>query len=97
MRRASRIDGNQRTMDALARRLGAEVIPVTSAPDVGFDRLYVRDKVYIAEIKDPAQPPNKRRLTEGEAKRKAAVEAAGGVYHILETDDDMLRMFGLKP
>lgn len=37
-----------------------------------------------------------RQLTDGEKKCKAKVEAAGGRYWIIESEDDMLAMFGLK-
>lgn len=95
-RYAKRIDGNQRQLDDLARQCGAAVIHASEAPGLGFDRIYVRDHVYIVEVKDPAQPPNKRQLTDGEKKCKTAVEAAGGKYWVIESDNDLLKMFGLK-
>lgn len=95
-RYSKRIDANQPQLDALARRLGAHVIPCTSAPELGFDRLWVRGgQVYIVEIKDPSQDASHRQLTEGEARRKAQVEEAGGQYHIIQTDQDVLKLFGL--
>lgn len=95
--RGRRIDGNQRTIDALARRVGAVVICASAAPEIGFDRLYIRgEQTYIVEVKDPSKPPSKRQLTEGEQKTRQMIEDAGGKYWIIETDDDLLRMFGLR-
>jgi len=96
VRRAARIDGNQKRMDELARACGAHIVFASAAPSLGFDRIYVLRQPFICEIKDPAQPPSRRRLTDNEQKAKADIEAAGGQYHILETDDDMLRLFGMK-
>lgn len=95
MTRGRRIDGNQRQLDDLARKLGAAVLHASSAPELGFDRVYIRDTAYIVEVKDGSLPPSERRLTEGEMKCKAKVESAGGKYWVIESDDDLLRMFGL--
>lgn len=95
-RRASRIDGNQKQLDELALRVGAAIIHASEAPRLGCDRIYVRGQAYICEVKDGSLPPSERRLTEGELKCKAKVEAAGGRYWVIESDDDLLAMFGLK-
>jgi hypothetical protein len=95
--RAARVDGNQSRIDEAARSLGAVVIAASKAPELGFDRIYVfRGQAHIVEVKDPSKPPSKRKLTDNERAVKAAVEAVGGQYHVVETDDDLLRVFGLK-
>lgn len=46
-------------------------------------------------IKDPAQPPSKRKLTPTESARKGELESVGAPYLIAETAEDVLRYFGL--
>lgn len=97
MTRGRRIDGNQKRLDELARNVGAVVLHVSAAPELGFDRLLIRSgQMYIVEVKDGTKPPSARQLTEGEQKAKAKVESAGGKYWVIESDDDLLRMFGLR-
>jgi len=96
MTRGKRIDGNQQQLDTLARHLGAAIIHASSAPELGFDRIYVRGQAFICEIKDGSLAPSDRRLTDNELKTKAKIEEAGGQYHVIESDDDLLKLFGLK-
>jgi hypothetical protein len=95
MTRPRRVDGNQRALDELARKLGAAVVPMTGATEIGFDRLYIRDHIYICEIKDGSLPPSKRELTDGEKRRRAQILEAGGTYHVIESEMDLMRLFGL--
>ena len=68
MRRAARVDSNQTEVVAALRKIGASVTPIhtvgNGCPDlaVGF-----RGRTVLFEVKDPKQPPNKRRLTDDEA------------------------------
>ncbi|KAA0089337.1 hypothetical protein CIW54_07680 [Paraburkholderia sp. T12-10] len=68
MRRAAKVDGNQSDIVAALRKVGASVTPIhtvgNGCPDlaVGF-----RGRTVLFEVKDPKQPPNKRRLTDDEA------------------------------
>lgn len=95
-RYAKRLDGNQRQLDDLARKLGAAVLHASAAPDIGFDRVLVRGGiVYIVEVKDGSLSPSHRQLTEGEQKAKKKIEDAGGTYWIIQSEDDLFRMFGL--
>ena len=95
--RAARVDANQRDIDDAARAVGAVIVRASMAPDLGFDRIYgYKGQPHICEIKDPAKPPSARKLTENEQKVKAALEAVGVAYHVIETDDDLYRVFGLK-
>lgn len=91
-----RVDGNHAHIVELARKCGAHVVSMTPHPDAGFDLLIIRGDVFIVEVKDPEKNASHRQLTEGEQKRKRLVEEAGGHYHIVQTDDDLLALFGLK-
>ena len=63
--------------------------------EAGFDLLLAfRGRLYICEIKDPAQPPNKRKLTENEGKTWGKLAYHGIPYAICETLDDVLRIIG---
>jgi hypothetical protein len=68
LRRAARVDGNQSEIVAALRAVGASVTP-THAIGGGFPDLVVgfRKRSILFEVKDPAQPPSKRRLTDDEA------------------------------
>jgi hypothetical protein len=96
MSHAKRVDGNHARLVDLARKCGAHVVSMTPYPDAGFDLLIIRGDTFIVEVKDPQQNASHRQLTEGETKRKHLVEEAGGHYHIVQTDDDLLALFGLK-
>lgn len=64
MRRAARIDSNQNEIVEAFRKLGATV-SITSAVGQGFPDLCVgaHGKTCLVEVKNEAQPPNKRKLT----------------------------------
>lgn len=68
MRRAARVDGNQAGIVVGLRKIGASVSP-THMIGGGFPDLVVgwRGRSILFEVKDPSQPPSKRRLTDDEA------------------------------
>lgn len=64
MRRAAHVDGNHRNIVEALRKVGASVQSLANVgsgvPDllVGY-----HGHTHLFEVKDPSQPPNKRRLT----------------------------------
>jgi hypothetical protein len=68
VRRAARVDGNQSEIVAALRAVGASVTP-THTIGGGFPDLVVgfRKRSILLEVKDPKQPPSKRKLTDDEA------------------------------
>lgn len=90
MRRAAKIDDNQKTLVQHLRRCGFSVA-VTSALGKGFPDIVVGSsgRNYLFEIKDPAKCPARRRLTEDEAEFKTKWR---GQYDVIETIDDALRI-----
>ncbi len=92
MRRAAKVDRNQPEIVKALRDIGACVI-ITSQLKNAFDILVIaKGKVYIVEIKDGLLPPSSRRLTEGELKCKAKVEAAGGKYHVINSIEEAIKL-----
>lgn len=90
MRRAARVDGNQGTLVAGLRKVGATVTCLhgvgRGVPDllVGW-----RGRNYLFELKDPAQVPSARKLTDDEATWHSAWK---GQAAVIETLDDALRV-----
>lgn len=68
MRKIARVDGNQAEIVVALRKLGASVSP-THRIGGGFPDLVVgfRGRSVLFELKDPRQPPSKRKLTDDEA------------------------------
>lgn len=68
MRRAAKVDGNQAEIVVALRKIGASVTPLHMVGS-GFPDLIVgwRGRNVLFELKDPKQPPNKRKLTDDEA------------------------------
>lgn len=68
MRRAAKVDGNQPEIVKALRAVGATVRDLSGVgqgcPDllVGY-----RGRNVLIEVKDPSQPPNKRKLTPDQA------------------------------
>lgn len=90
MRTAARVDANQPEIVAAVRRIGATVLHLHQLKNA-FDLLVgYRGKNYIFEIKDPAQPPSKRQLTEGEAAFRDSWR--GGTYHVVHTADEAINI-----
>ena len=87
----NRRDANEADILDLWRALGCHVIP--QPRQNGFDLVLVaRNGVHVVEIKNPAR---RWELTDAERARKAKIEAAGGVYHIITTHDEARRLVGL--
>lgn len=90
MRRAARTDGNH---GLIADAFKAAGCAVESLHDVGRgvpDLLVsVPGRTFVVEIKDPAQPPSKRRLTPDE---KRWHEAWKDRVHIVETVEQALTL-----
>jgi len=95
MRRAGRIDANQNLIVAGLRDCGYSVA-ITSQLGSGFPDIIVGSssgRNYLFEIKDPSQPPSKRKLTKDEEEFKASWR---GQYAVIETLDDALKILDKK-
>lgn len=92
MRRATRIDENQREIVAALRAAGATVEPLHFVGR-GFPDILVgyRGQNYLIEIKDGRKPPSRRRLTPDE---RAWHGHWRGQVAIAESIEDALRIIG---
>lgn len=93
MRRAAKIDNNQPLIVDALRAVGARVQSLAAVGD-GVPDLLVqfRDMFYLLEVKDPAQPPSKRKLTEEQEffhKRWASSRLG-----VVETPEEALQAIG---
>lgn len=81
MRRAAKVDDNQKEIVEGLRKFGASVL-ITSQLKNCFDILVGYKGVnYIMEIKDGKKPPSQRKLSEGEQKFKDSWK--GGEYYVV--------------
>jgi hypothetical protein len=70
----NRVDANQPSLVKEIRAMGKEHVSVSMTHNVGqgFPDIIVgyKEKNYLFEIKDPAKPPSKKRLTKDEQTNK---------------------------
>lgn len=90
-----RVDNNQKKLVEQIRRIPGTSVAHTHMIGEGFPDLVCgfRGRTFLLEVKDPAQPPSKRRLTEDEKKFH---EEWTGQIDVVETIDDVLRILELK-
>lgn len=90
MRRAARVDDNQKQIVEALRRVGASVL-ITSQLKNAFDILVGYKGInYIMEIKDGNKPPSQRKLTKGEQNFKDNWK--GGEYYIVNSINEALNI-----
>jgi hypothetical protein len=89
VRYAARADRNQSEIVAALRAVGCKVVP-THAVGQGFPDLVVdlHGRTALLEIKDPLQPPSKRRLTPAQAEFHAAW--TGPIYTVETPEEAVL-------
>lgn len=93
--RPSRRDDNESGLVLIWRQCGAFWLPMPR--EAGFDGLLCfRGVPYVVEVKDGNKPPSARKLTPRELEVKAALEARGVTYYVIETEDQALRLVGAK-
>ena len=88
MRRAAKVDANQSEIVFALRSIGARVAP-THAVGQGFPDLVVsfRGRNVLFEVKDPSQPPSKRRLTPDQ---KIFHDEWDGELYVVETAEQAI-------
>lgn len=92
MRRAAHTDGNQAEIVAALRAAGAFVQSLAAVGDGCPDLLVIRgQRVFLLEVKDPRQDPNKRALRPSQVVWHAK---ANGLVHVVLTIDEALQVIG---
>lgn len=95
MRRAARIDGNQKQIVKELRQIPGCLVTSTAGVGKGFPDIVVgyQGMNYLFEIKDPEKPPNKRRLTKHEHEFH---EAWTGQVSVIHTTEEAMEIMGIK-
>lgn len=89
----SKRDANERPILRGLRDIGAWYHQMDR--DAGFDLLVgFRGRLFVGEVKDPAQPPSKRQRTVAEQITVAELELVDVPCPIWQTLDDVLRDIG---
>ena len=92
MQRNARVDRNQSEIVKQLRSYGATVL-ITSQLKNAFDILVgYKSKLFIMEIKDPLQPPSKRRMTEGEKKCEDSFLKVDVPYYIILSAGEAIKI-----
>ena len=94
MRRAARVDGNQKHIVGIFRKLGATVAH-THMIGQGFPDIVVGYKGlnHLVEIKDPRMPPSCRKLTQDE---QTFFDEWNGSAVIIENEQDCIDLLGAQ-
>lgn len=86
-----RTDDNSSDVVQAMRQLGADWIPTSGDPKIGFDGILLwRGKSLICEIKNGAKSPSQRKLTDREKKRQAQCAARNVPYLILTSPEQAI-------
>lgn len=96
MRRAARIDDNQREVVRALRAAGAMVVSTASLGG-GFPDLAVihNGRVHLLEVKDGSKPPSSRRLTPLEEGFAMRTQIHGYWVHVVTSSQEALRAIGV--
>lgn len=89
--RNGRTDGNHTKIVRELRQLGYAVQSLADLGD-GVPDIIIAPRNVLIEIKDPSQPPSKRRLTPQEKKWHEVWLAAGGQVATCETTEEILKV-----
>ena len=89
-RQINRTDENQKELDAAARKMGGDLVPMTGDATIGFDRIYARaGVVYLVEVKDGAKTPGDRKLKPKEITRAEKLVAVGVTVYVVTSVQEL--------
>ena len=96
MRRAARVDDNHASLRKFARACGLFWQDMYQIGKGAPDAFVCGDGRWVAvEIKDPAKPPSKRKLTPDEKRWHEDAAWHGAPVAIVETEDDLINLFDM--
>jgi len=90
MRRAAKVDDNQKDIVKALRAIGATVRIVTQGEGIPDLLVGFRGHTVLMEVKDGNKPPSARKLTEAE--QKFFEEWRGGMLAVVESVDDAIAL-----
>ena len=90
MRRAAKVDDNQKDIVKALRAIGATVRIVTQGEGIPDLLVGFRGHTVLMEVKDGDKPPSARKLTEAE--QKFFEEWRGGMLAVVESVDDAIAL-----
>lgn len=89
---AFRKDANHGAIVKAMARLGAEFVDMSNL-GASFDGvMFIGSRDYWVEIKDGSKPPSARKLTDGEGKIDDILRRHGRQLHVIESEDDLVRL-----
>jgi Holliday junction resolvase len=92
MRKAARIDDNQRDIVKALRKVGCNVLSLAALGEGAPDLLVQKSNVlFLLEIKDGSKFPSQRKLTPHQVKFHK-----DWVVHVVNDTDDALEAVGIK-
>lgn len=93
MRRAAKVDRNQREVSQALTQCGAWVIDCSRIGE-GYPDLNVvhRGRVMYVEVKDGSKPPSARKLTPAQVEFHARAAAHGVPVHVVKDIDEALEL-----
>lgn len=95
MKRARKVDDNQREIVAALRAIGCFVHSTAAAGD-GFPDLAVayRGRWYLVEVKDGSKPPSARKLTKAQAEWQSRVNGRAPTPVVKSVDEAIALVTG---
>ena len=95
MRRAAKIDANQKKIVESLRQIPGVSVAITSQLGNGFADIVIghKGKNYIIELKDGDKPPSAQKLTPDEVKFKSGWK---GQYDVCNSFDEVFKLINHK-
>ena len=91
--RAKRRDANHATIRDAFRSMSCGWIDTADQGDGCPDGIAMhKGRVWLIEIKDPSQPPSKRRLTDAEEWTHIDAARHGVIIHVIETVEQVAKL-----
>ena len=87
-------DLNEPLIIAVLLRAGIGYIQLREGD--GADLIVKMNPLFFVEIKNPAQPPSRRRLTPDELRLQAECGKIGVAYFVIETPEEMARIVNVR-
>lgn len=87
-------DRNEPLITEILQRYGVPYLELSEGQ--GADLLVMLDPMFFVEVKNPDQPPSKRKLTETEKAHKEICDGQGIGYYIVLFSDQMVEILAAR-